>query len=395
MELFWFIPLHGDGHYLGTSEGARALDYDYLRQVAQAADKLGYEGVLLPTGKACEDAWVAASSLIPATRRLKFLVAVRPGLMSPSASARMAATFDRLSEGRLLVNVVTGGDPHELAGDGIFLSHGDRYALTDEFLSVWRRLMQGEEVTYAGNHLRTEASQLIYTALQQPYPPIFFGGSSVPAQQIAADHVDVYLTWGEPPAEVAEKIAQVRKLAEAAGRKITFGIRLHVIVRETEEEAWAAADKLISRLDDKTIAEAQRILGRYDSVGQQRMSSLHKGDRSSLVISPNLWAGIGLVRGGAGTALVGDAETVAERLREYAALGIEKFILSGYPHLEEAYRTAELLFPLLPLKERGEDARKAELKAFGEIVAYQTPPDAIARNQPEGSDHAYAKQAAE
>lgn len=379
MELFWFIPLHGDGHYLGTSDGARALDYDYLRQVAQAADKLGFEGALLPTGKACEDAWVAASSLIPATRRLKFLVAIRPGLMSPTASARMAATFDRLSEGRLLVNVVTGGDPHELAGDGIFLSHGDRYALTDEFLTIWRRLMQGEEVSYEGDHLRVEGSQLIYNALQQPHPPLFFGGSSGPAQQIAADHVDVYLTWGEPPAEVAEKIAQVRKLAEAAGRKVSFGIRLHVIVRETEQEAWAAADRLISRLDDKTIADAQAILGRYDSVGQRRMSGLHNGDRSSLVISPNLWAGIGLVRGGAGTALVGDPETVAARLREYADLGIDKFILSGYPHLEESYRVAELLFPLLPLKkDRGADGRKAELEAFGEIVAYQNKPAATA-----------------
>lgn len=366
-------PLHGDGRYLGTAEGARAVDFDYMRQIAQAADRLGYHGVLVPTGKACEDAWVAASSLIGATRRLKFLVAIRPGVMSPSTAARMASTFDRLSGGRLLINVVTGGDPHELGGDGIFLTHGERYEQTDEFMTVWRRMMQGEEVNFDGKYIKVEAGEVLFPALQKPYPPIYFGGSSPAALQIAADHVDCYLTWGEPPSEVAAKIAEVRKLAEARGTKVTFGIRLHVIVRETNDEAWAAAERLISHVDEKTIAEAQRILARYDSVGQKRMGDLHKGDKSSLVISPNLWAGIGLVRGGAGTALVGDADTVAKRMKEYAELGIEKFILSGYPHLEEAYRAAELLFPRLPLKQQ-EVQTDYSIQASGELVAYNKRP---------------------
>ncbi|OXS57699.1 alkanesulfonate monooxygenase, FMNH(2)-dependent [Cohnella sp. CIP 111063] len=391
MEVFWFIPSHGDGRYLGTSEGARAVDHDYVRQIAQAADRLGYHGVLVPTGKACEDAWVAASSLIPATRRLKFLVAVRPGLMSPSAAARMAATFDRFSGGRLLVNVVTGGDPHELAGDGIFLSHGERYEQTDEFMTIWRRLMQGEQVSYEGKHLRAENGELLFAPLQKPYPPIYFGGSSPAAQQIAADHVDFYLTWGEPPEEVAKKIAEVRALAEERGRQVRFGIRLHVIVRETEEEAWEAADRLISRLDEKTIQEAQNILSRYDSVGQKRMSDLHKGDRSSLVIAPNLWAGIGLVRGGAGTALVGSPESVAARMKEYAELGIETFVMSGYPHLEEAYRAAELLFPLLPLKREDSGEQTGSIEAVGELVAYNKPPQKLTGPQSGGTPHEVAK----
>ncbi|MBN2981344.1 FMNH2-dependent alkanesulfonate monooxygenase [Cohnella algarum] len=374
MEIFWFIPLHGDGKYLGTSEGARAVDYDYIRQIAQAADRLGYRGVLVPTGKACEDAWIAASSLISATRRLKFLVAVRPGLMSPSVAARMASTFDRLSGGRLLVNVVTGGDPHELAGDGIFLPHGERYEQTDEFMTIWRKLLQGERVSYQGKHLRTEESELLFPPIQRPHPPVYFGGSSPAAHRIAADHVDVYLTWGEPPEEVAKKIADVRALAEAKGRTVRFGIRLHVIVRETEEEAWAAANRLIRYVDEETIAEAQRIFARYDSVGQKRMADLHKGDKSSLIIAPNLWAGIGLVRGGAGTALVGDPESVAARMKEYRELGIETFVLSGYPHLEEAYRAAELLFPLLPLKPQEEQDRSAPIEAAGEMIAYNKRP---------------------
>jgi alkanesulfonate monooxygenase len=395
MELFWFIPLHGDGRYLGTSLGARTVDYDYIRQIAQATDRLGYHGVLLPTGKACEDAWIAASSLIAATRRLKFLVAVRPGLMSPSTAARMASSFDRFSGGRLLVNIVTGGDPHELAGDGIFLSHGERYEQTDEFMTIWRRLMQGEKVTYHGKYLHAEEGEVLFPALQKPYPPVYFGGSSPAAMQIAADHVDYYLTWGEPPEEVAKKIAEVKLLAEASGRTVKFGIRLHVIVRETNEEAWAAADQLIRYVDEKTIAVAQQALARYDSVGQKRMAELHKGDKSSLVIAPNLWAGIGLVRGGAGTALVGDPESVAQRMKEYAEIGIETFIFSGYPHLEEAYRAAELLFPLLPLKRQGLES-STEIEAIGELVGHDKyPKQPSTASRAGGVTHEYVQQTAE
>ncbi|WP_127495422.1 FMNH2-dependent alkanesulfonate monooxygenase [Paenibacillus glycanilyticus] len=369
MELFWFIPTHGDGRYLGTSEGARAVTYSYCKQIAQAADELGYGGVLLPTGKSCEDAWIVASTLVPVTERLKFLVAVRPGLTLPTVAARMSATLDRFSKGRLLINVVAGGDPVELAGDGLFLDHDTRYELTDEFLHIWRKELEGESVDFEGEHLKVEGGKVLYPPVQKPYPPLYFGGSSEAAMDVAADHVDVYLTWGEPPAAVKQKIEKMRGLAAAKGRQLKFGIRLHVIVRPTEEEAWRAANELIENLDEETIASAQKIFARMDSEGQKRMSQLHNGDRSRLEISPNLWAGIGLVRGGAGTALVGSAEQVAERIKEYAELGIETFILSGYPHLEEAYRTAELLFPLLPLTKRSGEGDRAFISPFGEMIA--------------------------
>ncbi|WP_336773625.1 FMNH2-dependent alkanesulfonate monooxygenase [Paenibacillus sp. MMO-58] len=369
MELFWFIPTHGDGRYLGTSEGARAVTYSYCKQIAQAADELGYGGVLLPTGKSCEDAWIVASTLVPVTERLKFLVAVRPGLTLPTVAARMSATLDRFSKGRLLINVVAGGDPVELAGDGLFLDHDTRYELTDEFLHIWRKELEGESVDFEGEHLKVEGGKVLYPPVQKPYPPLYFGGSSEAAMDVAADHVDVYLTWGEPPAAVKQKVEKMRALAAAKGRQLKFGIRLHVIVRPTEEEAWRAANELIENLDEETIASAQKIFARMDSEGQKRMSQLHNGDRSRLEISPNLWAGIGLVRGGAGTALVGSAEQVAERIKEYAELGIETFILSGYPHLEEAYRTAELLFPLLPLAKRSGEGDRAFISPFGEMIA--------------------------
>lgn len=369
MHIFWFLPTHGDGHYLGTSTGGRTLTPNYLRQVAQAVDELGYTGALLPTGRGCEDAWLVAASLLPATQRMKFLVAVRPGLIAPALAARMAATFDRLSNGRLLINVVTGGDPVELAGEGVHLSHDQRYALTDEFLSVWRAMMTGETVTFHGDYIQVDGGKLILPPVQQPYPALYFGGSSPAGHEVAAHHADVYLSWGEPPAEVAKKIADVRQRAADQGRTLRFGIRLHIIVRRTEGEAWQAADDLIQYVDEKTIADAQKVLARYDSHGQQRQRALHNGQRDSLIVGPNLWAGVGLVRGGVGSALVGNPEQVAARMREYAEVGIDTFIFSGYPHLEEAYRVAELLFPLLPLQPVATHGDRPIQRPVGEIVA--------------------------
>ena len=417
MKIFWFIPTHGDSRYLGTAQGARQLSHDYLQQVAVAADSLGYEGVLIPTGRSCEDPWVVASSLIAVTKKLKFLVAVRPGLHQPALAARMAATFDRLSGGRLLVNLVTGGDQTELEGDGVFLDHATRYEQSAEFIRIWREVLarshSGESFDYDGQHLSVKGAKLLFPPLQQPHPPVYFGGSSDAAHDLAAEQVETYLTWGEPPAEVAKKVADVRARAAKHGRTVKFGIRLHVIVRETEDQAWQAAEELISHVDDVTVARAQAVFARMDSEGQRRMARLHAGarnkaptlgtgvsslppegaqsprggpsaigcTRADLEISPNLWAGVGLVRGGAGTALVGDPQTVAARIEEYAALGLDTFVLSGYPHLDEAYRFAELVFPLLPLPLRqqlssGNPLFGNPLGPFGETVANDFVPRA-------------------
>jgi alkanesulfonate monooxygenase len=386
MKLLWFIPTHGDGRYLGTSYGGRPLDFGYLKQIACAVDNLGFYGALLPTGRSCEDAWVTAATLISETNRMRFLVAVRPGLISPTLAARMTTSFDRLSSGRLLINVVTGGDPVELAGDGVFLEHDERYELTDEFLEIWRALVSSnEEVSFAGKHLRVKGARNLFRGIQQPCPALYFGGSSSAGIRVAAKHIDHYLTWGEPPIQVAKKIETVRAEAARSGRSIRFGIRLHVIVRESDNTAWRDADALISHLSDQTIKAAQQTLARHDSTSQQRMLALQKLNgtrrtRDSLEVSPNLWAGVGLVRGGAGTALVGSAETVAARMLEYQELGIETFILSGYPHLEEAFRVRELLFDRLPLKHDEQEDRDQQFFR-GEIVANdllpkpQQPPD--------------------
>jgi alkanesulfonate monooxygenase len=379
LKILWFIPTHGDSRYLGTSQGGRQADLGYFKQIAVAADNLGYEGVLLPTGRSCEDPWTVASALIDATKRLKFLVALRPGLVQPVQQARVAATFDRLSGGRLLVNLVTGGDPDELAGDGLFGTHAERYELSTEFLSIWREVLarshRGEPLDFDGRQLQVRGARLLYPPVQAPYPPLFFGGSSPEAHELAAQQLDTYLTWGEPPAAVATKIADIRDRAAKYGRRLSYGIRLHVIVRETEEAAWAAAGELIQHLDPATVAAAQTRFAAMDSVGQRRMAALHGGQydprniRKGLEVAPNLWAGVGLVRGGAGTALVGNPQQVAARIKEYADLGLDHFILSGYPHLEEAYRFAELVFPLLPLDLRDKPAQATLAGPVGEVVA--------------------------
>jgi alkanesulfonate monooxygenase len=366
LSLFWFIPVSGDGSYLGTDKGNRPADFRYLKQIAQAVDNLGFEGALIPVGSHCEDPFIVAAALATVTEKLKFLVALRPGLATPTHFARQTAAIDRISGGRMLLNLVAGGDAKELAGDGIFLDHDARYDHASEFLTVFRKLLARETVSFNGEHVRVEGGRLLFPPVQREVP-VWFGGSSDPALDLAAAQTDVYLTWGEPLDQVAEKVEAVRKRARAKGREVKFGLRIHLIVRETEAEAWAVADKLIAHLSDEAIAAAQRKFAQEsDSVGQKRMSALHGGgSRDKLVIAPNLWAGVGLVRRGAGTALVGDPATVAKRLREYQALGIETIIASGYPHLEEAYKVAELLFPELGINQAPQQTHGTAPGEFG------------------------------
>ncbi|MEU7427431.1 LLM class flavin-dependent oxidoreductase [Streptomyces sp. NPDC040750] len=356
VRLHWFLPTGGDGrtlvdrHAYGRNDargtaGVRAPDIEYLAQIAKAAERLGFEAVLTPTGTWCEDAWLTTIALAQHTDRLKFLVAFRPGLLSPTLAAQMAAPYQRVTRGRLLLNVVTGGDSAEQRRFGDHLDHDKRYERTDEFLSVVRGVWGGQPFDFRGSHYEVEGA--LAALPPDPVPQLFFGGSSPAAGPVAARHADVYLTWGEPPAQVKEKIDWIRSLAEREGRTVRFGIRLHTISRDSATEAWATANRLLDDLDADTVAAAQAALGRSESVGQRRMLELHGGSRDRLEIHPNLWAGVGLVRGGAGTALVGSHAEVAERIEEYHALGVEHFVLSGYPHLEEAYWFGEGVIPEL------------------------------------------------
>jgi alkanesulfonate monooxygenase len=360
VTLHWFLPTTGDsrsdishGDAVGRRPGEetdhqRVADLDYLGGVARAAEAQGFEGALTPISSWCPDPWLLTSALTQVTRRLKFLVAFRPSFLSPTLAAQMAATYQQLSGDRLLLNIVTGGDDSEQRRYGDYLDKDGRYALAGEFLQVFREAFTGMPVDFQGEHLRVEGA---FLPDPPPRPKIYLGGSSPAAIDVAAKHVDVYLTWGEPPEQVAEKLDRVREAAAQQDREVSFGIRLHAISRDTSDEAWNEADRLIAGLDPAKIERAQERLRASGSEGQKRMLDLHGGRTDQLVVSPNLWAGVGLVRGGAGTALVGSHSEVADRIAEYHALGIDEFVLSGYPHLEEAYRVGEGVLP--ELRRRG------------------------------------------
>lgn len=368
ITLHWFLPTYGDsraimagGHGGGLHSGNRPADLNYLTQLALAAEYNGFESALTPTGAWCADAWISTAALIAKTSTIKFLVALRPGLASPTLTAQQAHAFQRLSGNRLILNVVVGGEDIEQRAYGDHSTKERRYAKAGETLDFIDRIWKdgavgdggGSPIDYRGEYLDITGAHL--TGPVQERPPYFFGGSSPAGIATAAEFADTYLTWGEPVDQVAEKLAAVDEKAAALGRDVEHGVRLHVIARETEEEAWAEAQKLLDGIDPEAVRAVQTGLARSQSEGQRRMAELHGrgegftagADARSLEIAPNLWAGVGLVRGGAGTALVGSYDQVAERLAEYRAVGSNHFILSGYPHLEEAFHVGEGIVPAL------------------------------------------------
>jgi alkanesulfonate monooxygenase len=348
MNVFWYMCAP-DGAYPWQPEGSRKVDLGYYKQLALAYDQLGYTGALFATG--AHDVWVLAGALLSYTERLKFLVAIHPGLVAPTLLAKMAATLQEFSRGRLLINVVS-GDAKMLGAYGMTMPHDERYDMADEYLQIWHRLFAGETVDFKGRHFQTEGAKLALPVGQgiEP-PPLWFGGSSDKAIEVAAKHVETYLSWGETPDQIGAKVDLVKARAEKLGRALEYGIRLYVIVRDTDEEAWAAAADLYGRMDERAIAANQRFVGKTDSVGQQRMTAMHGGQKPEnlrdLEIAPNLWAGIGLVRPGPGTAIVGSPDTVIRTLEAYKKAGVNTFILSGMPLLEEAFRFGEKVLPRL------------------------------------------------
>ncbi len=362
IKLHWYLPTHGDGrtlmlagdssqtdlltHSRSARPGHRPPTLDYLGQVARAAEQSGFDAALTPTGTWCDDAWITCAALSQMTERLRFLVAFRPGSVTPTLAAQQAATFQRHTKGRLLLNIVTGGNDVEQRRFGDDLDKDARYARTDEFLTILRGAWSGEPFSFRGDHLWADGATALGVEEQ---PEIYFGGSSDAALRVAAKHADVYLTWGEPPPQLNPHLERVRDLAADTPREreLRHGVRLHVVSRDTSQQAWAAAEALIADADDQAIAEAQGKMTHASATGQQRMQALHGGGREDLEVYPNLWAGPGLLRGGAGTALVGSHEEVADRIAEYHRLGIDEFILSGYPHVEEAYSFGEGVLPIL------------------------------------------------
>ena len=359
MKVLWYMCAP-DGAYPWTPNGSRRVDYGYYRQLALAYDQLGYTGALFATGS--HDVWVLAASLLSVTERMKFLIAIHPGLVPVTLLGKMAATLQEFSNNRVLINVVS-GNASMLAAYGMNLPHDERYEMAEEYLAVWHRLMAGESVTYEGKYVCVTGAKLALPAgTAIPPPPLWFGGSSDAAIDVAARHVHTYLSWGETPEQMRLKVDQVKAAASKLGRELEYGVRLYVVVRETDAEAWAAVQWLYDRMDEGAIAANQRFVGNTDSVGQQRMSAMHGGvklpDPRMLEVAPNIWSGIGLVRPGPGTAIVGSPDTVIRTLEAYQAAGVDTFILSGMPLLEEAYRFGEMVLPRLPVERIVNDAKQ-------------------------------------
>lgn len=339
----WYVPTNGDGKFLGLKQPEREPTLDYLADVAKSAEKAGFTGILIPVGTPYLESWMVGSAIIHHTSSISPLVAFRPGFVAPAVAAKMAATLDQFSRGRLWVNVVSGGSPYELGQDGDFLEHDLRYERTDEFLTLVKKLWKEKSVNFQGKYYSVANAELNPKNYQNRHIPIYFGGSSEAAKEVAAKHADVYLQWGEPVEAIKQQIEDVKRRASAYGRTIEFGVRIHVIVRPTEDEAWQAAEELLSHMDPDMKKRMNNYYKEADSVAQKRMNQLLQGD---LRFGKYKWAGIGTIRKGAGTAVVGTPEQVKEGLIEYVEAGVNHFILSGFPHQEEAERVGKLVLPL-------------------------------------------------
>jgi alkanesulfonate monooxygenase len=377
VEFGWFIPTTGDGRYIGVKP-ERESTLDYMIQVAQTAERAGYTFALIPTGGACIDAWIVGSAIAAHTKVLKPLVAMRPGLIAPVLAARMAASLDVVSGGRALINVVTGGSPDDLTatGDPLAHAHDERYERTLEFLQivkgVWGHSSHGakeaylasnqtykgvERVHFQGKYYQVEGGASYPAPVQQPHPPLYFGGSSPAGKRVAAETADVYLLWAEPLDWIREQIAEMEQIRDklkadkGIERPLRYGLRAQVLVRDTEEEAWAAAWDIISKVDPEAIARSNERFTRTDATNQQRQNRLREQSRSAnFVIGPNLWSGLSVVRGGGAVLFVGTPDQVSDRFLEFIDAGISSFVLSGYPNLEEAAISGQKLLPAVRRK---------------------------------------------
>ncbi len=342
-EFLWFCHLAHDGEFLGTKDlPPRKPTLEYLSSLIEISSEMGFSSLLTAVNyHMYHETWTVATALLARTRGAGLLIATRPGIYHPAQFAKMAATAQNLFPGRVRINVVMGSSAAERAMYGDFGDKENQLERTRDYLTLMRKLWNETPVTYTSKYYPVEGAVL------EPKPvqaiPVYLGGASEEAQQIAVDLADVYLTWADKREVIAERVQNVKALAKSKGKSIRVGLRVHVLVRETEAEAWAAAERMISRIDPEVRKAFLASHGGIQSTGQRRQIELSGG--TDLVIEPNLWAGVGIARTGVGLAVVGNPEQVAAKFRDYESLGIDTFILSGYPHLDEARRFGEMVMP--------------------------------------------------
>jgi alkanesulfonate monooxygenase len=374
IDVYWRIPTHGDRQSFRVDGAGRGdwypfvpgssnpglrdgepdgLTYlDHMGDVARAAEAAGFAGGLLPSFPMTDDPWVISSALARETKTFRYMIAFQPGFAHPLHVARMAASLQRLSGGRTLFNIITGGGgpAQEWWGDPV--AHDDRYARTAEFLTVLRGVWDGRPFTFDGRFFPVRDTALPPGLTDEEFPEIYFSGSSAAAIEAAGAHSDYYLSWLEPLDALRTKFEQVRERTEALGRKPKFAVRVDIAARPTSEQAWKEIQRGWELVDHEAVARMYSANGsRGDSVGAARQSQFSGGDtprdHRDLIVSPNVWGGFSFLRGGPALSIVGSYEEAAERLDELIDIGVDAFILAGTPHLEEAYRVGEEVLPLL------------------------------------------------
>jgi alkanesulfonate monooxygenase len=343
VEISWFAALCDDDYeVLGVPDPALTSSFEHCADIVAEAERWGFDNILLPSGYALGiDPLAFAAAVAPSTERIRLLVAVRGGEQWPPQLARQLATLDHLLEGRLTVNVISS----DLPGESI--DAGTRYGRTLEVMGILRMILDGKRVDHVGLHFDVHVDPPRLGPVSGRCPPLYFGGLSEPARNVAAQAADVYLLWPDTEPEVAALLSDMRSRAADYGRTLRFGYRAHVVVRSSEEEARAAARHLLSALDSADGAAIRSRSLDADSSGVARQAELRDDADADGYVEPYLWTGIGRARSGCGAAIVGDPIQVATKLERYMDMGIEAFILSGYPHLDECRRFGRSVLPLL------------------------------------------------
>lgn len=346
IELGWFIPTQGDTTAYGDPSADVPSSAEMFERVTQAAENAGFEYLLIPVNQHCWEAWITGAMMAARSKSIKPLIAARPGYINPVLLAKMVATFDQLSGGRICINLIAGLSDEQSAGEGLRYTKEDRYLLMEEEVSIIKALWTAKgPIDFNGKFYNLKNASITPKTFQKPYPKFYLGGGSREAWEMSAKHSDVHLFWGDHPDSIRTQMGQIREIAGKYGREqqIGFGMRLQIICRETEKDAWAAADTLIASATRDLLDRTATQYG--TSAANRRMQELAKSEDN--LIMPHLWTGITKVRAGAGVAVVGNPEQCAATLQQFIDVGCHSFCLSGYLHDAEAERFGRMVLPLL------------------------------------------------
>jgi len=360
IELAWYMSCDGDSGHIGQKFADHPPSYETFTRIARNAERAGFTTLLVPTSQMSghysqqAPAWdsiVNAAVVAPATKTIKLLLAVRMGIMDPAICARMLASLDELSGGRILLNVVTGGAP--LASYGEEMDHDTRYERTEEYLQVLDGLWTREKFTFEGKYYRLKDASVFPHPVQKPRIPFFMAGASDVARAIAARRAEYSVFWGETPEQVAGEVRKIEDMLQGTGKKLRYVTRFQIIARETEREAWEAAEEVLSRIDPEVLAHHRGVISKFESRGTQNQQKRTAEE----MVGPNLWAGMGRIRSGSAVAIVGDYAQCAEKIVELERAGVDLLILSGFPLHSECERVGRHVIPLVREMERALPAR--------------------------------------